>query len=433
MVYPDLPSIPKNLKKRDLFLEVKKYLDDSKAILLLGSRRTGKTSLLYLLLDFLKKKGIPPKQTFFFDLENQLTADTLNQIKDYNHFPDYLASLGADLKKRVFVFLDEVQYLNNPSGLIKYLVDHFPNLKFIVTGSASLLVRNVFKDSMVGRVWRFSVRPLSFCEFLRFKEKNELAKVLTEGQNLSLFQKEFEDLFGEFCLFGGYPEVVLNPRREEKKILLNRLYSDYLRKDIGQIEKIREISAYNNLIRLLAGQVGQLVSDSELSGNLKISRVTVNRFLFLLNETFIIKVLSPYSTNPRQEIIKAPKIYFEDTGLINLLIDSFGDFEFHPAKGSLVENFVLTEFLKKGIDPLFHLHFWRTKQKQEVDFVIQEKGKPVPYEVKYQTFSQPKIPSGLRAFIRRYKPLRAYVVNKNLKERVFLGKTEIFFLAPWEI
>jgi len=435
-----LPTIPRNLKNRSLLLELTRNLKDPKALLLLGSRRSGKTSLLYLLLNFLQKKGISRRQILFFDLENQLIADRLNQMKDFDRVPEFLGSLGADLKKRIFVFLDEVQYLENPSGLIKYLVDHYPNLKFIVTGSASIMVKSVFKDSMVGRVWKFYLRPLNFFEFLDFREERQLLEILEkakdkgwekESESLMFFRNGYLSLFEEFCLFGGYPEVVLAKSHEEKRLLLSRLYSDYIRKDIGQIERIREVGAYNNLVRLLAGQIGQLVADSELASSLRITRVTVNRFLFLLGETFIIKLLTPYFTNSRQEIVKTPKVYFEDPGVVNLLIDAFGDLSHHPKKGSLVENCLLCEFVKKGIDPFLHLHFWRTKQKQEVDFVIQEKGELIPYEVKYQAFAKIKTPSGLQAFIRRYKPNKGYVVTRDFLGESQFEKTRVFFVPTW--
>jgi len=434
------------LKPRFLLPEICQHLDDKKALLLLGSRRSGKTSLLYLLKLELLERKIPDSQILFFDLENQLVADQLNEIKDYNSFPLFLQSRGADTKKRTFVFLDEVQYLQRASSFIKYLVDHFPNLKFIVSGSASILVKKVFSDSMVGRVWIFPVRPLNFEEFLGFTGEKRLAQVLKKAnfhldnlgkisiatfqKSFRFYQEDFSRLFAQFCRFGGYPEAVLTGSIEGKRKILSSLYSEYIRKDIKHLEEIRQITAYNNLVRLLAGQIGQLVNESELSTSLKITRPTINRFLFLLNETFIIKMLTPYSTNPRQEIIKASKVYFEDAGLANLLNDSFQPFERNPHKGSLAENVVFSQLVKKGIDPFLRLHFWRTKQGTEVDFIVQASGgKIVPVEVKYQRFVKSKIPSGLRAFIKKYKPENALVLTKSFFSERKLGKTRVLF-AP---
>ena len=437
-----------NLRPRSLLPTICQHLDDPQAILLLGSRRSGKTSLLRLILGELKKRDTPESQIVFFDLENQLIADELNAIEDYDLIPLFLQSRGADIKRRVFVFLDEVQYLNNASGFIKYSVDHHPNLKFIVSGSASLSVKKVFSDSMVGRVYNFPVRPLNFLEFLDFKGEAQLVKVLKESplrfdglsdvsvnrweKTFRFYGKELSRLFARFCCFGGYPEVVLSKTDEEKKKILGRLYSEYVRKDIQHLREIRQVAAYNNLVRLLAGQSGQLVNDSELAISLKITRPTVNRFVFLLNETFIIKMISPYSKNPRQEIIKTPKVYFEDTGIVNLLNDNFQELSRHSSKGNLVENTVFAQLIKSGVDPAFHLHFWRTKPGAEVDFIIQTgDGGLVPIEVKYRRFAGPKIPTGLRAFVNRYSPEYALVATRDFFGERKIGKTRIVFIPVW--
>jgi len=163
--------LPDNLIPRELLAEVIDFLDEENIILLTGARQTGKTSLLYLLIQHLWNSDFPESQTVYFDLENIHDYSLLNDLKDFNIFVELLKKRGVNPAERAYVFIDEIQHLSNPSSFLKYLHDHYkPRLKFIVTGSSSLEIKKKFTDRLTGRVYNFLVKPLNFREFLRFKK-----------------------------------------------------------------------------------------------------------------------------------------------------------------------------------------------------------------------------------------------------------------------
>ena len=173
--------LPEKLLPRDLLTEILPFLDEENIILLVGARQTGKTSLLYLLIKHLYRKNISSSQIVYFDLENIHDLSLLQNLSDFNDFLQILKDRQVDLKKGAFVFIDEIQHLDNPSSFLKYLHDHYkPKLKFIVTGSSSLEIKKKFTDRLTGRIYRFVVKALSFKEFLEFKGEKTLAKKIAK-------------------------------------------------------------------------------------------------------------------------------------------------------------------------------------------------------------------------------------------------------------
>lgn len=357
----------------------------------------------------------------------------------------YLRAQNVDVQKRCFVFIDEIHYLDNPSSFLKVLHDHFPLVKLIVSGSSSLEIKRKFKETLIGRKIIFEVSPLSFEEFLlfkksplsRWKERFNLPWFIQNADIPDLSEVKFlfadlNKLFSEFLVFGGYPGVVLKESFQEKTTLLYEIYSSYVHKDIRDLGAVENVSAFNRMVELLGNQIGNLVNLSELTPSLAISRPTLENNLFLLEHTFVIKRVKPFFTNRRQEIIKTPKVFFCDTGIRNALVRNFETPERRADSGALFENGIFAELHKK-LASWEDVYFWRTKSKAEVDFVIRLKGKEVlPIEVKH-SLPQPKIPSGLRSFVEKYKPPLAFVVNRNLFEGKKLGPTRVYFIHPWAI
>ena len=178
---------PEDLLPREIFKTVTPFLEEENIVLLTGARQTGKTSLLYLLIRYLWNNRIPPSQIVYFDLENIHDLSQLSGLTDFNEFWQILRDKGINREKRVFVFVDEIQHLPNPSSFLKYLHDHHkPNLKFIVTGSSSLEIKKKFTDRLTGRVYRFVVKPLSFHEFLEFKHEKALAEMLADSNDANM-------------------------------------------------------------------------------------------------------------------------------------------------------------------------------------------------------------------------------------------------------
>lgn len=197
--------------------------------------------------------------------------------------------------------------------------------------------------------------------------------------------------------------------------------------------EIKNKSAFNRLIKLLAGQLGQLVNIDELASGLSIDRETVERYIFALEQTFIIKRLTPYFKNSRQEIIKANKIYFLDNGIRNLALENFAFLEQRIDKGQLLENAIFSELLFCQRNKMGKLHFWRTKQKTEIDFVVEEGRELLPIEVKF-TLAKEKVTTSFNNFITKFNPSRALVVNLSVSQKhLAKDKTVIDFIYPFEI
>ncbi|MCG2692499.1 AAA family ATPase, partial [Candidatus Parcubacteria bacterium] len=261
------------LLPRVILPKIVKDLNTSLVLIIIGSRRTGKTSLLYLIRDLLiQEKGIQPENILYYDLENEIIRQDF-QVQDFDLIAKNLL-VKVNTKKRLFVLLDEIQYLDNPAGLLKYISDHYKQLKFIVSGSSSLKIKENFSDSMVGRKKVFQLHPLSFKEFLEFKQKQKYLKLLPKIDLIHLNVKKFEllpscekeiqRLFLEFLIYGGYPEVVLASDKQEKKEILSEIYTSYLQKDINYLFDIDNVEKFNKLAQLFASQIGGLVNFSEL-------------------------------------------------------------------------------------------------------------------------------------------------------------------------
>lgn len=441
---------PENLLPRQILFEIIPFLKQENILLLTGARQTGKTSLLYLLIKYLEDKNTSASQIAYFDLENIYDFNLLEGLKDFNEFWQILKEKGINPQKKAFVFIDEIQHLSNPSSFLKYLHDRYkPKLKFIVTGSSSLEIKKKFTDRLTGRVYRFIIKPLNFREFLEFKNERKLAKALLDF-NLGFWistehpeegfkkinadaQHRLRNFLMEYLVFGGYPAVSLKENPLIKKKDLQEIYSLYIRRDIKDIGEIEDVSGYNNLVSLLCLQIGNLVKEQELSVSSGLSRPTVKKYLFLLENTYVLKLLPPFFTNKRTEITKLPKVYFEDIGLRNAVINNFNPIKERPSAGAILENFVLSQINKEN-DSSSKIRFWRSQSKNEVDFVWQENIKEVyPIEVKLNYSLKQPIPSGLKSFIKSYQPSKGFIVHLGGFNLLNFKKTKIYLIPAWAV
>ncbi|MCX6742481.1 MAG: ATP-binding protein [Candidatus Pacearchaeota archaeon] len=341
--------------KRRIVDEIVKYLDSKEVIVIYGARQVGKTFLLkYLIENYLKKN------VFYFDLELPNLLELCNQGAE--GIFKYLIQKGADEKQKIFLIIDEIQYMDNPTKFLKIIHDHYPSIKVLVSGSSTFEIKKKFKESLVGRTINFEIYPLSFEEFLIFKGKGyKLGK-----ENTKLINDELVEFAEEYIRFGGYPKIVLEKSEEKKQAYLGQIISTYVRKDIRDLGNIRNISSFNKLLELLASQSGQLLNVLEVSDTLKINRETVLEYLDLLENTFIIKRITPFHKNLRSELSKNPKVFFLDTGMMHLLwLKEFPK----VILGSSFETFVFLELMKANKK----INFWRTKNKQEIDFIVKDK------------------------------------------------------------
>ncbi len=411
------------LIKRDLMDELKDHLSKREISLIIGPRQVGKTTLMLLLKDYLEDRG---EKTAF------LSLDFEGDKQFFSSQSALIKKLELELgKEEDYVFIDEIQRKENAGVFLKGLYDLNLPYKFIVSGSGSLELKEKIHESLVGRKRVFELNPVSFEEFVNFKTGYRYEKKLNEFFEVE--QEKTESLLLEYLNFGGYPRVILEETLEEKRKNIDEILQSYLEKDISYLLRVERVDAFSSLIKILASQIGQLVNYSEICLTAGISMQTLKNYLWYAEKTFIVQRLTPYFRNPRKEIIKSPVIYFYDLGLRNYALGLFGNLPMLPELGLVFENFVFNILRDKIRFSGASLHFWRTKDKAEVDFVVNFGESILPIEVKYKNFTKPKISRSLRSFIKRYSPKRAMIINKNFKEKLMIGQTEVIFLPFREL
>lgn len=411
-------------KSRKALKFIEKFLDKREIIVIHGARQTGKTTLLEIISkNLVKNKNIPPDNIFYFDLEDFDLLEVFN--KGHKEVVSYIeAHKNINKKHKVYLLIDEVQYLANPSSTLKILHDHYAWLKLIVSGSSSFQIKSKFKDSLVGRTVDFELYPLDFEEFLIFKNENydlRSAKTFKSGA----INKELQKLFEEYVIYGGYPKIVLEKSIEAKTVYLKQVIDTYIKKDIRDLGHIRDVNRFNKLLRVLADKAGSLLNSVELSSTVGISRQTIEEYLFIMENTYVIKLVPPFYTNLRGEISKMPKIFFEDTGVANVL--KYGFF-LDKISGELFENSVYAAL--RSVYGRDFVKYWRTKQKVEIDFVADLYSRKIPIEAKL-SYPQ-KAYSGLISFLDKYKQEEGWVIS-NQKALIKNIDKRIKNLYPWEI
>jgi predicted AAA+ superfamily ATPase len=362
------------LFKRQVVDEIVRYLHTNDIIVVQGARQVGKTCILMYLQHLLSEQG---EQTLYLDLEDSRFVTLLDRGVD--EFLLYLRGEGFDLQayaqtgKKLFMLVDEIQYLAEPSSFMKLIADHHRWIKLIVSGSSSFGMKSKFKDSLVGRTVNFEIYPLSFQELLTFRDITFIPGIpLTE-----IKIKELQTYYLEYVLYGGYPKIVLTPEVDRKERYLQQIIDTYIRKDIRDLAEIKDVNRFNRLLEVLASQSGNLINITELSNTCGLARQTIERYIFLLEQTYILRLVRPFYRNLRSEITKTPKVFFFDTGLMQMLWLKRLQTEII---GSVFETSLFAELVKQGnVDDIT---YWRTADKKEIDFVIRRPEGPLPVEVK---------------------------------------------------
>ncbi len=338
-------------------------LDRGKAILVYGARQTGKTTLLKSLADEL------PSEVLSLNCDLDRDRDMLS-----TESVQAQASVWKDFK---FIFIDEAQRKKNIGLVLKIAIDNFPEKNFIATGSSSLDLSNEVSEPLTGRTFTNYLYPISLAELLQEKSIPEV-------------QRERDALLR----YGAYPAVITQPLPAQREQILFDLSRDYLYKDVLEYQDIRKPDVIPKLLKLLAYQVGNEVSFHELAKTLGIDQQTVQNYVDLLEKSFVIFRLPPFSKNLRSEINTKEKIYFCDLGIRNAVIGDFNDLSLRSDRGALWENFVIVERMKKrhyGEISAQHF-FWRTYQQAEVDLVENRNGALFAYEIKYAEKKAKKAP-----------------------------------------
>jgi hypothetical protein len=344
---------------RKIYTDLLSHISKKQATVLTGMRRTGKTTIVKRLLS-----GIESKNKIYFDLERVDNRELFSE-KNYENIIYALLQKGLSIKEKLFIVIDEIQYLPEISSVIKYLYDNY-DIKFIATGSSSFYLKNLFSESLAGRKKIFELSSLDFGEYLTFKEIFFTNDVYSE---MNFNNAEYERLYKyyfEYIEYGGFPEVTLEESYDIKRDLIKDILSSYINIDIRTFSDFETDRDIYSILKLLGARVGNKIDNSKLSKLCGITRYKLQNYLDFFEKTYIIKRLPVHSNSSDTEITKARKLYIMDNGIANILADL--------GSGAKFENAVCNQLFGHG-----NLSYYALKTGKEIDFIL---DKEIAFEVK---------------------------------------------------
>jgi predicted AAA+ superfamily ATPase len=392
--------------QRDLEERIGDNLDKPEIIAIIGPRQCGKSTLMRHVFE-----GLPEKDSGkakFLNFEDRGTLELF--VEDEKAFAE------MHVKGTRFLFIDEFQYAKEGGRKLKFIYDTYPGTKIVISGSSApgLTIHGI--KFLVGRIFVFNLYPLSFAEFLRFKDPGLFnvyagkkaairGSLYGKGRLLHISRPVLEGLlrvYKEYAIFGGYPRVAISEKDGYRNDVLKNIYSTYFLREIKDVLGLTTDFSLSKLIKSLSLQLGGLVSYSSLQEVSGFSYKDLLTHLNILEKTFICRLVPPFFTNKRKELVKVPKVYFFDNGLRNAVIEDFRPYENRQDMGKLNENFIFTQLAYAGQEP----RFWRTKIQTEMDFVLEKEGKMFAIESKGISG---KLTKSLNAFRENYKPYKTVV------------------------
>ncbi|WP_379088464.1 ATP-binding protein [Pedobacter sp. UC225_65] len=350
-----------------------------KAFIILGPRQTGKTTFVEQLLARINKKTLYLNGDDT-DIRESLAKPNATQI-------------GQLLGDHEVLFIDEAQRLTEVGLLIKIIVDRFKNVQVIATGSSAFELSGKINESLTGRKYEMMLLPFSYSELVKHSD------FLTE-----------ERLLEQRLIYGSYPEVINDPTNAEEHLKL--LADSYLYKDLFALEEVKKPLLFEKIVKALALQIGSEVNFSELAQLVKADQKTVDKYIGLLEKSFVVFTLPAFSGNVRNEIKKNKKIYFYDTGIVNAITRNFNPIANRNDVGALFENYMIAE-RKKYLEQNqieAEMFFWRTTQQQEIDYIEKQQNKLLAVEFKWNERSKEKIPT---TFTQAYPQTETLILSKS--------------------
>lgn len=421
--------MPSNFVERIIGKNLFKALSSRKIVSIYGPRQSGKSSLIGWLINKLLEKGVKPQNINYASMDyldlHSLFFDTRKLLK--------LLREESDTKKEIYLFIDEIQRLENAGLILKQIYDARTNVRVITSGSSILGIKDKIKEHLTGRQIIFILYPFSFLEFLG-------AKKTLPDKRLHLYgieeMKELNELYGEgllsqwnkYITMGGYPEIVTTQRRREW--LFSSLFSIYLERDVAGLLSRANFQKFQDYVQLIASEVGKIYNRQAVSRILGRDIRTIEKFEDILIVTFILYRLLPFYTNVRRELSKSPRFYFVDTGLRNFIS---GESKEKLVTGSLLENAVIVEMIKIFSSQNFKFHWWRSKGGAEVDLVFKKGRMVIPIEIKGMRDKKPRLTRSFISFIERYEPEKAYFITNSYYDRTVFNHTAIYFLPSYLI
>ncbi len=385
--------------KRQQFKSIESWLWKEKIIILKWARQVGKTTLIKTLKKRLDEKGKKTMIIYADDISNENIIKTPENLI-------YHIKFKLDLEKqneKIYLFIDEFQYIENAGLFLKNIFDKYKEkLQIIVSGSSSLeITKNT--EFLTGRNIEFYIDRINYTEFLNFKFEKQIEFSFDNFHEISqfykIYQNEIERYFFEYLAFWWYPEVITTRTENEKLEILNSIFKNYIEKDVIDFLKVENVSAFNNLVKILSSQVWNLLNKNEVSNTIWLSRITLDKYLDILKWTFIFNYTPPYFSNIRKELTKMPKVFCEDCGILNYILWKNLSLRNEIDLWNIIENFVYRELNYR--DKFSKLYFYQTVSKSEIDFVLESFEKKLNiFEVKYR--NKVKIPVIFKNFENNY-------------------------------
>jgi predicted AAA+ superfamily ATPase len=355
--------------------EIIKYIDNDKILLLLWARQVWKTSII---------KNLKSKFDSEWFITNYINLENPDFLNLLNEHPENIFKIVWKSESKKIVFIDEIQYLKNPSNFLKYIYDEYKwIIKLIVSWSSAFYIDKNFKDSLAWRKKIFYINTLNFEEFLIFKWKEHFIKYLKDKSIPLIEKNDLYNYYNEYIIFWWYPDVVLEDNFEEKRSLLEEIWLSYIKKDILEAWVEYE-DKYYFILKILSSQVWSLLNINEISNTINLNTVTVEKYIYIMKKSFHIATISPFYQNIRKELTKMQKVYFYDLWLRNYFLNNFESFDYRIDKWSLFENIVFKNLLNAY--KITDLKFWRTQNKNEVDFIIEKEKKAFEVKVNKEKF-----------------------------------------------
>ncbi len=404
--------------KRELYQDLKSHLIAKEISLLVGARQVGKTTLLMKLKEELERRG-----EACISLNLDIDRDQLYFASQSSLVQKLQLEFG---EKKAYVFIDEIQRKEDAGLFLKGLYDRNLPYKYVVSGSGSLELKEKIQESLSGRKRIFELGPVSFLEFVNhrtaYKYENKLS------QFFAIEKQQLAGLLFEYLNFGGYPRIIMEKKATEKRALIDEIFRSYIEKDVTSLLNISRPEAFVLLVKLLADRAGKPINYSQLSTEAGLSTPTLKKYLWYAEKTYIIKQITPFFNNFNKELTKSPQLYFMDLGLRNYSLNLVGQVGESHNSGFIFQNFIFQLLEQQAAPHGWQTKFWRSKDKAEVDFVLDNGRTRIPIEVKYQKLGKAQISRSFRSFIDRYKPEKAFLINLEMDEKMILNSTEIHII-----
>ncbi len=418
----------KKLVSREEFTAIRAHIDEPEITIITGPRQGGKTTIIRQIMEDLGNVNhISPSLLQYFNL------DVSQDHRLFSHQEDVVQFIKNRIpeKGKLYLFIDEIQRIQNPGVFLKGIYDLSLPVKLVVTGSSSLEIRSKISESLTGRKRLFTLYPLSVREYVSYFDET-IYDLALDGDTFA--QESMKHHLEDFLIYGGYPKVLFGSSGDQRILYLEEIYTSYVDKDVVGLLHVRDAYMFTKFVQILSEEIGNPFNVKGTSEELHVKDETIRRYLTSLEQTFIICRVPPFFRSTRTEIRKMPKVYFIDNGLRNyakdgkdLGIRSFGD---RTDAGFLLENFIFSELMKAGMDDI---RYWRTKDGAEIDFIIHKKGMDIPIEVKTTSYQKPELSRSFYSHLQIYAPQHAVLVSFSHFDSLKVHGTEVHFLQPYQL